>query len=208
MRLREAGSIATRRVLLVGFEDEVTQFSTDYEPWRLGMHVSAASVLRGREHLKEDLALASAHARILRPDDIFILVPWSHKETIDECINAFLRIPASIHLGPERVLDRFMDAQVCKIGQMVSLNLVHRPLSPAEVFVKRALDVTLAGMACLALLPFFFGRRDRHQMRQSRPGDFPAEPLRLQSGTVSYLQVSLDDDARRRRQSETGDAKR
>lgn len=151
----EAGSIATRRVLLVGFEDEVTQFSADYEPWRLGMHVSAASVLRGREHLKEDLALASAYARILRPDDIFILVPWSHKETIDECINAFLRIPASIHLGPERVLDRFMDAQVCKIGPMVSLNLVHRPLTPAEVFVKRALDVTLAGAACLALLPFF-----------------------------------------------------
>jgi putative colanic acid biosynthesis UDP-glucose lipid carrier transferase len=151
----EAGGIAERRVLLIGYEDEVTQFSTHYEPWRLGMHVAAASVLRGTHHLKEDLALASAHARILRPDDIFILVPWSHKETIDACINAFLRVPAAIHLGPERVLDRFADAQVCKIGPIASLNLVHRPLSTAEVLTKRSLDVAMAGTALLLLAPVF-----------------------------------------------------
>jgi putative colanic acid biosynthesis UDP-glucose lipid carrier transferase len=112
-------------------------------------------VLRGIDHLNEDLALASAYARILRPDDIFILVPWSQKETIDQCINAFMRIPASIHLGPEPVLDRFVNAQICKAGPIASLNLVHRPLSAAEVFVKRVFDITIASAALLILAPFF-----------------------------------------------------
>ncbi len=156
VRMRaEAGSIAAQRVLLIGYEDEIAAFSERYEPWRLGMRIAAASVLRGANHLKEDLALASAYARILRPDDIFILLPWSHKQTIDECINAFLRIPASIHLGPERVLDRFADAQISKIGPVSSLNLVHRPLSTPEVFIKRSVDIVLATAALLILSPLF-----------------------------------------------------
>jgi putative colanic acid biosynthesis UDP-glucose lipid carrier transferase len=149
----EAGTIAARRVLLIGFEEEIAKFSERYEPWRLGMRIAAASVLRGEENLKEDLALASAYARILRPDDIFILLPWSHKETIDECINTFLRIPAAIHLGPEQVLDRFADAQIFKVGPVASLNLVHRPLSATEVCIKRAVDIVLSATALFLLSP-------------------------------------------------------
>ncbi len=156
IRMRaEAGTIAARRVLLIGYEDEISKFSERYEPWRLGMRIVAASVLRGTDNLKEDLALASAYARILKPDDIFILLPWSHKQTIDECINTFLRIPAAIHLGPEQVLDRFADAQVFKIGPVASLNLVHRPLSSTEVFFKRVLDITLSAAGLVALSPLF-----------------------------------------------------
>jgi putative colanic acid biosynthesis UDP-glucose lipid carrier transferase len=149
----EAGTIAARRVLLIGFEQEIAKFSERYEPWRLGMRIAAASVLRGEDNLKEDLALASAYARILRPDDIFILLPWSHKETIDECINTFLRIPAAIHLGPEQVLDRFADAQIFKVGPVASLNLVHRPLSATEVCIKRAVDIVLSATALFLLSP-------------------------------------------------------
>ncbi len=182
----EAGGLAARRVLLIGHEEEVAQFSERYEPWRLGMHIAAASVLRDNDHLKEDLALASAYARILRPDDIFILVPWSHKETIDACINAFMRVPASIHLGPERVLDRFADAQVSKIGPMASLNLVHRPLSMADVFAKRLFDVVLAGIGLLFLAPFLLAiaiaikcdSKGPVIFRQRRYG-FNQEPFRI-----------------------------
>jgi putative colanic acid biosynthesis UDP-glucose lipid carrier transferase len=206
----EAGTYAARRVLLLGYEDEIASFSERYEPWRLGMRIAAASVLRGADYLKEDLALASAYARILRPDDIFILLPWSHKQTIDECISAFLRIPAAIHLGPERVLDRFADAQVSKIGPVASLNLVHRPLSTTEVFIKRGVDIVLATIALIILSPLLaavaiaikYDSPGPIIFRQRRYG-FNQEPFQIfkfRSMTVlednAKLKQATEDDAR------------
>jgi hypothetical protein len=78
--------------------------------------------LRKDGDLHEDLALAAASARMMRPDDVFVLVPWSDETTIDACVDAFLRVPASLHLGPERVLDRFVNARIHKIGEIASLH--------------------------------------------------------------------------------------
>ena len=148
-----AGSISTRRVCLVGAEEDINAFSERYQPWKLGMRVVTASVLRGPGSLNDDLALAAASARILRPDDIFILVPWSKKEVIDSCVNAFLRVPASIHLGPERVLERFADARISKIGPISSLHLARRPLNLVEVSAKRLFDIFASLTALILLSP-------------------------------------------------------
>lgn len=154
VRTRAAqGRIAAKRLFLIGFESELESFTKRWEPHRFGMHIVAASVLRGPETLDEDLALACAHARILAPDDVFVLVPWSDKVTIEATINAFLGIPAAIHLGPEKVLDRFSDARIAKIGPITCLNLVDHPLSPAALFVKRLFDLVLASLALIILAP-------------------------------------------------------
>jgi Undecaprenyl-phosphate glucose phosphotransferase len=149
------GKLAVRRIFLLGYEEELDVFAKGHEPWLFGIHIVAASVLRGAESVEEDLALALASARILEPDDVFILVPWSHKKVIDAAIQAFLRIPTSIHLGSEHVLDRFSDARVSKIGRMSSLNLVRDPLSPSEVISKRLLDIVFASVALVLLAPLF-----------------------------------------------------
>ncbi len=147
------GKLAARRIFLFGYEDELRSFAKRHEPWLFGIHVAAASVLRAPDSLEEDLALALASARILEPDDVFILAPWSDKTVIDAAIQAFLRIPTSIHLGSERVLERFSDARVSKIGHASSLNLVRDPLSPSEVFAKRLFDIVLAIGALILLAP-------------------------------------------------------
>jgi Undecaprenyl-phosphate glucose phosphotransferase len=150
------GAVSAPRVFLVGFEEQVAAFSRLYQPWNVGVHVVAAVILRrSEETLEDDLALASASARMLRPDDVFLLVPWSEKATIDACLDAFLQVPASIHLGPERVLDRFMDAHISKIGPIASLQLVRRPLSTTEIVVKRLFDVAVAAAALILLSPLF-----------------------------------------------------
>ncbi len=147
------GKLAARRIFLFGYEDELRSFAKHHEPWLFGIHVAAASVLRAPDSLEEDLALALASARILEPDDVFILAPWSDKKVIDAAIQAFLRIPTSIHLGSERVLERFSDARISKIGHVSSLNLVRDPLSPSEVFAKRLFDIVLAAGALILLAP-------------------------------------------------------
>ncbi|MGE3247469.1 MAG: sugar transferase, partial [Beijerinckiaceae bacterium] len=148
-----AGQVPNRRIFLVGFEEEVRLFSERYRPWTLGVDVVASAVLRDEDSLQDDLALAAASARVLRPEDIFVLVPWSHRETVDACISAFLRVPASIHLMPERILDRFADVQIEKLGPISSLHLVRRPLSTFEIFQKRVFDIVASALGLLVLSP-------------------------------------------------------
>jgi Undecaprenyl-phosphate glucose phosphotransferase len=147
-----AGGVASRRVVIVGFEENIKTFTQRYQPSSSGMNVVAAIGLRDEtESIDDDLALAAATARMLRPDDVFILVPWSQTDVIDSCVTTFLRVPAQIHLGPERVLDRFVDARIDKIGTISSLSLGGHPLSLVEVIVKRLFDIVVS-IAALALL--------------------------------------------------------
>ena len=149
------GGVAARRIFLVGYEEEIERFTKEYEPGNLGLRVVSAAVLRGKETLEEDLALAAATARMLRPEDVFILAPWSQKETIEACVNAFLRVPASIHLGTERVLQQFSDFEVERVGPIASLHLVRRPLSTFEIVQKRVFDIFVASIALILLSPLF-----------------------------------------------------
>ena len=193
-----AGGISLRRVFLVGSESEVEGFASRYQPWESGMHVVAAAVLRGRETLDEDLALAAASARMLRPDDVFILAPWSEHRTIDACIDSFIRVPASIHLGPERVLDRFVDARISKIGAVSSLRrrasaaFDRRSRAQAGFRYRRR---RRGGYASVAGPP---ARRAGDQARFPRSRLLPAATLRLQPGAVPHRQIPLDDDIGRR----------
>ena len=150
------GKISALRVVLVGTEEALRDFTARYQPWSVGIDVVSCAVLRGPETLGDDLALASASARMLHPDDIFILVPWSQSETIDACVAAFIKVPASIHLGPQRVLDRFSKASVSRIGTIASLHLVRQPLTTTEVVIKRVVDILVASVMIVVLLPAFF----------------------------------------------------
>ena len=150
------GTVSARRIFLVGLEEEVEAFSARYRPWEMGVQVVAAVALRAsRETLKSDLALAAASARMLRPDDVFILAPWSQQDIIDTAVEAFMRVPAAIHLGPEKVLDRFTDAHISHMGPVASLHLVRKPLTMVDIVQKRAIDFALAALALLVLAPLF-----------------------------------------------------
>ncbi len=149
------GHVAAKRIFLFGFEAEIEAFTKRFEGHHLGIHIVAASVLRGPDSLYEDLALARAYARVLAPDDVYVLVPWSDKVTIETAVNAFLGIPAAIHLGPDKILDRFCNAHIARIGPISSLNLVDMPLSPSARFAKRLFDLVLASLGLIILAPLF-----------------------------------------------------
>ncbi|MDE2577564.1 MAG: exopolysaccharide biosynthesis polyprenyl glycosylphosphotransferase [Hyphomicrobiales bacterium] len=151
----EAGVISSRRAFIVGFERDVETFLERHEDDPAEMRIVAASVLRGMETLSDDLALAAASARMVRPDDVYILVPWSHSAVIDSCVDVFLRVPASIHLGPEKVLDRFLDARISKVGVISSLHIVRQPLSASDVALKRLVDIIGALGGLILLSPVF-----------------------------------------------------
>jgi exopolysaccharide biosynthesis polyprenyl glycosylphosphotransferase len=62
-------------------------------------------------------------------------------------------MPVEIHLGPERILDRFDNVRIAKHGPMASLQLTRAPLNWSERMVKRVFDVTIAAGVLIVLSP-------------------------------------------------------
>jgi Undecaprenyl-phosphate glucose phosphotransferase len=147
------GAAAARRVFLVGCEDDVRRADARLRSPDNGVEIVGLSVLRGDDSLDDDLALAAAMARVLRPDDIHVLVPWSRSNMIEAAVDAFLRLPAALHLGSGRVLERFPKARVERLGGVASLALAPPPLGLLDTAAKRALDILGAGAALILLSP-------------------------------------------------------
>ncbi len=150
------GWLPPRRLVLVGLESQLTSFVERYNLDQAGMEVVSAAVIRdGEGTVRDDLALAAATVRVLRPDDVFIAIPWSRARLIETCVDAFLRTPAEIHLGPEDILDRFAEAEIAKLGPIASLNITRRPLTTVQLVEKRLFDLAVATLALIALAPLF-----------------------------------------------------
>ncbi|HWP25674.1 MAG TPA: exopolysaccharide biosynthesis polyprenyl glycosylphosphotransferase [Xanthobacteraceae bacterium] len=156
------GVVATRRLFLVGSVSNVRDFMRKYRPEDSGLEIVGTAFLpevQGPSDLPQGLQSslqdAVAYARVLRPDDVFILTPWSHQHVINHCIEAFMTVPASIHLGPEQILDRFDQVTIEKVGSVASLHLLRPPLSLAATLSKRTFDVVAATIGLIVLTPLF-----------------------------------------------------
>jgi Undecaprenyl-phosphate glucose phosphotransferase len=160
-----SGLLSAQRIFLIGTGREIDAFIGRYRPWTLGANVvgcqfltpipaSAPAEIR-RAALARDLDKAVHGARSVEPDAIFVVVPWSATETIDRCAETFMALPAEIHLAPERVLDRFENVQLSKLGPLASLQLTRLPLSRFEQIEKRAFDLVFAAVGLILLTPLF-----------------------------------------------------
>jgi Undecaprenyl-phosphate glucose phosphotransferase len=112
-----------------------------------------ATVEARRSVLDRDLAEATASERGLAPDAIYMLLPWSATEIIDRCAETLLTLPVEIHLGPERILHKFDNVQLAKLGPLASLQLTRVPLSRLEVIEKRLFDAFFAAVGLIAFTP-------------------------------------------------------
>ncbi len=154
----KTGTVAARRIFLIGFEEEIIAFATRHQPWNLGMEIAGVSVIPRSEKHADDASLAALDEAVMRarassPDDVFILMSWDSKHLIDQSIDRFLTIPASIHLGAEAILDRFHDVRISRIGTVSSVQLVRRPLSMGDVVLKRIFDSIVGTLALVLLAP-------------------------------------------------------
>ncbi len=157
------GPRLARRVFLVGADVAVLSFVSRHWPLTHGVQIVGVANISpaaaygeptAQDALDRELQSAVARARQSDPDDVFLLLDRRHDGVIDRTIESFLTIPASIHLGSERMLDRFTDAKVSKIGEISLLSLTRRPLSGPEIAAKRAFDFLAASAAVILLAPF------------------------------------------------------
>ena len=157
------GLVTAQRVFLIGSGEDISRFVRRYQPWNFGLQMVGAAPLtrldsfstgaERRAALEIDLRQAIESARTLNPDAVYIVTPWSETHTIDTCVEEFLNVPVEIHLGPERILDRFDNVRIAKHGRMASLQLTRAPLHWGERTMKRIFDVTAAAGVLIALSP-------------------------------------------------------
>lgn len=132
-RRSSIGADSVRRVVVIGYPEDVEAFQETYKSDEIGCRIVGYSYLRrdpnSNEHanrateLDEDIALSISTVRLLRPDDVFILMPWSDVEGLDRCVKAFMNVPVSLHLRPELVMARFGDMSVGRVGQLLGSTL-------------------------------------------------------------------------------------
>ena len=202
----KTGRITAERVFLIGRESEVMSFVGRHQPWNIGFSIVDVAFLRSNDArrindpaaaLAADLATASARARDLKPDAVFIALPWSDQESIDACIDAFMNLPVAIHLTPERVMDRFDNPHIVRIGSLASLRLTRPALSFAQILFKRVFDVCAASAILLISLPVLLmialairlDSRGPVLFLQRRYG-FNQEPFRI----VKFRTMTTTDD--------------
>lgn len=158
------GLIAGQRLFLVGGEADVREFTQRYNLLTLGCQIVGIAHLsspddpllpKSSHQLNESLDRAVAKARALAPDNIMLIAPWSNQATIDRCIDSFMTLPCSISLAPERILERFDQISIEKLGPIASLHLLHPPMSAAATTIKRAFDILLSSLLLVLLLPLF-----------------------------------------------------
>ncbi len=162
------GRITTQRVFLIGREAEVMSFVSRHRPWDVGFAIVDVAFLRPnharrssdpqrgaelRAAFAADVAAAAARCRLLRPDSVFIALPWSDQDAIDVCIDAFMNLPVAIHLVPERMMERFDDPHIVRVGSLASLRLTRPGLSAAELVAKRVFDIVVATLLLVGLAP-------------------------------------------------------
>ena len=152
------GRVASRRVMLVGAEDEIERMVEAIEQPRTGFRVVAQVCLPQKE-APSGRALADAvdKARALGVEDVVILTDWSRGDLIGGLVDAFTVLPAAVHLGASSVIGRFSDARLARFGQASALSLTTPPLSPLQTFAKRTFDLVIASTALILLAPLFLG---------------------------------------------------
>ena len=217
-RLITPRSDSARRIHLIGYEEDVASFYATHDTAALGLRVIGVSTLRNapeggdqearRTQLAEDLDLSVSVVRFLRPDDVFVLVPWAEVEDLEACVDTFLRVPVALHLRPGRVMDRFSDVRVGRVGLLTGINVGRAPLSPVEIAAKRTFDVVVGSFALVALSPLLLliailirldsrgpslFRQKRYGFNQEAFRVFKFRSMRTDAGSA-FRQATRDDD--------------
>jgi Undecaprenyl-phosphate glucose phosphotransferase len=215
-----SGRIATERVLIIGREKEVLDFVSRHRPWNIGFVIvdaafidappTAVTEAQKELALGESLAVVQARVRHLRPDSVFIALPWSEQATIERCVDAFMTVPVSIHLVPEAIMDRFQKPRISRIGGLTSLQLTRAPLTQFEVLLKRCFDVVVSVAALVLLAPVLvlialaikLEGKGNVFFAQRRYG-FNQQPFRI----FKFRTMTADDDGAVIIQARPGDAR-
>ncbi len=154
------GELHYQRVAVIGQRLDVMNFLLNGDLWKQGHHVTDTFYLEeatapdGSVDL-ERLAEFARHSLRLQTDSMVIVAALDDLDAIETIVSEMKRFALNVVYAPatsNRTL-KFLD--VVPIGANNALRFIRKPLSDFAVFAKRAVDLVVAGLGLLMLLPLF-----------------------------------------------------
>lgn len=200
-RLQEAGLIRLRRVLVVGPNWETWPTGTDPMGDAFGVEIRRFAI----DGLADPLGDTLSEARRLGADRIVLRFPLEQMAMVDRLTEALLVVPAAISVAPEGSRAFSLRAAM---GSSFGIPLNRAPLEPAELLVKRAMDVAVASISLVLLAPLLvlvgvairLDSRGPALFRQTRYG-FNQQPFRI----LKFRTMSVMEDGAAFRQARRDD---
>jgi len=154
------GAVGRRDIVLVGDVDEISALGPQDRLSLFGAAEIKNFALGHEENLAErnetDGRVMSAAADFVRRHncrEIVLALPWADSDRIDFMREHLKTVPVAVRLLPDmrvRSLTNFASS----VGQQVfAVEIQREPLGVAEQFVKRAMDVLVAGFALIFFFP-------------------------------------------------------
>lgn len=156
-----AGALAHSRVVVVAVAEGGALERIVERLGRKGIEVAAASLVSpartGRtgaaSHYKTiagDVRNALATTRL---DAVYLFVSWNDRRHIEELRATLSPLPVPIYLFADREIERLLVRPQVRMGELVGFELQRAPLTRADLFKKRLLDLTVAGCGLILLSP-------------------------------------------------------
>jgi Undecaprenyl-phosphate glucose phosphotransferase len=151
-----------------------------------------------------------AGCRSLRPDDVVVLASNKFLPAAVHLASSLAALPVAIHVVPVDALNVFASAHFTEFGNLQTIQLYRAPLSNADLFIKRAIDIIIATIALIVLTPIFLvvaiaiklGSPGPILFRQTRHG-FNNEEIRV----LKFRSMASMEDGDQFRQAVENDAR-
>jgi Undecaprenyl-phosphate glucose phosphotransferase len=157
-----SGRVEARRAILIG--DAGRHDAIQKRLKKVGVRTVRSLPFPDMSWDREGAAAESWHGRTrpivetcrtLKPDDIVILTSAAVLPAASRLAEYLSELPVSLHMIPVDVSDMLGSATLGQLGELVTIQLAHPPLSAFDYGMKRAFDIVAAGIGLVLLAPIF-----------------------------------------------------
>jgi Undecaprenyl-phosphate glucose phosphotransferase len=182
-----SGLVDARRAILIGDPPHCLHFSARAMATGIRTIRSFDFPARpGAVQVRPDARQLVADCRLLRADDIIILISHQDVPSALALASALSDLPVDVHVVPVGFVDLMAVSRITQFGNMVTMRVFQSPLSPFSRAIKRAFDVAAAIAGLILLSPLFvivslaikLDSRGPVFFRQTRHG-YNNEPIRV-----------------------------
>jgi Undecaprenyl-phosphate glucose phosphotransferase len=160
LRATHSGSLATRRVILIGDSRDVSEPDIRERLKRHGYRLVKTILLDCDDDesnavsrvLETDIATL---VKVADVDEIFLALRWSDVASVDAIMDELRVLPIPIRLLPDFAASRYIAGPMTDIGIAKAIDLQQTTLRPWERTIKTVVDSVLAAFGLVLLSPLF-----------------------------------------------------
>lgn len=155
------GAFTPRKVILIGEPQRIAASRSKLELQRCGyIAIQTFEIVEetvGTNNISRSLRVtidsAIKVARAQSVTEVFLLIGWEHRRTIESISNMLRLLPISVYLLPDENVDHYLGFNRLNVGTTWATAIQRAPLTRTEQFIKRCFDLVGATSILLLLSP-------------------------------------------------------